>query len=170
MTSILHSCFYLQESNCKRWGGKVRCTISERSHLQEASMISCAFYTVLHWSKLISSTPSTFIPSSEFNPSVLNVPYWPMQMPNQEAENYTCLMATTINRKSFPGGSVSKESTWKRIHLQCRISGFNPWVEKIPWGGNGNTVQYSCLGNAMDREAWWATVHRVTKSQTQLSD
>ena len=32
-------------------------------------------------------------------------------IPNQEAENYACLMATTINRKSFPGGSVSKEST-----------------------------------------------------------
>ena len=30
-------------------------------------------------------------------------------------------------------------------------------------GGNGNADQYSHLGNPMDREAWWATVHRVTK-------
>ena len=37
-------------------------------------------------------------------------------------------------------------------------------------GGNGNPLQYSCLENPMDREAWWATVHRVTKSRTQLSD
>ena len=32
--------------------------------------------------------------------------------------------------------------------------------------GNGNLLQYSCLGNSMDRQAWWATVHGVTKSQT----
>ena len=36
--------------------------------------------------------------------------------------------------------------------------------------GNGNPLQYSCLENPMDREAWWATVHGVAKSWTQLSD
>ena len=36
--------------------------------------------------------------------------------------------------------------------------------------GNGNPLQYSCLGNPMDRGAQWATVRGVTKSQTQLSD
>ena len=35
--------------------------------------------------------------------------------------------------------------------------------------GNGNPPQYSCLGNSMDRGAWRATVHGVTKSQTRLS-
>ena len=35
---------------------------------------------------------------------------------------------------------------------------------------NGNPLQYSCLENSMDRGAWQATVHGVTKSQTQLSD
>ena len=35
---------------------------------------------------------------------------------------------------------------------------------------NGNPLQYSCLENPMGREAWWATVHGVTKSRTQLSD
>ena len=35
--------------------------------------------------------------------------------------------------------------------------------------GNGNPLQYSCLENSMDRRAWWATVHGVTKSQTRLS-
>ena len=34
-------------------------------------------------------------------------------------------------------------------------------VGKIPGGGNGNPLQYSGLGNPMDRGAWWATVHRV---------
>ena len=32
--------------------------------------------------------------------------------------------------------------------------------------GNGNLLQYSCLENPMDREAWWATVHEITKSWT----
>ena len=36
--------------------------------------------------------------------------------------------------------------------------------------GNGNSLQYSCLENPMDRGAWWATVHGVAKSQTRLSD
>ena len=39
---------------------------------------------------------------------------------------------------------------------------------KSPGGGHGNPLQYSCLENPMDREAWWATVQRVVKSQTQL--
>ena len=36
--------------------------------------------------------------------------------------------------------------------------------------GNGNPLQYSCLENPMDRGAWWAAVHGVTKSQTRLSN
>ena len=36
--------------------------------------------------------------------------------------------------------------------------------------GNGSPLQYSCLGNPMDRGAWLATVHGVAKSQTQLSN
>ena len=39
-----------------------------------------------------------------------------------------------------------------------------------PGEGNGNPLQYSCLENPMDREAWQATVHGVAKSRTQLSD
>jgi len=38
------------------------------------------------------------------------------------------------------------------------------------WGDHGNPLQYSCLENPMDKEAWWATVHGVTKNQTWLSD
>ena len=32
--------------------------------------------------------------------------------------------------------------------------GFNPWVRRIPWGGNGNPLQYHCMENPMDRGAW----------------
>ena len=43
-------------------------------------------------------------------------------------------------------------------------------VGRSPGEGNGHPLQYSCLGNAMDRGAWWAIVHGVTKSQTGLND
>ena len=46
-------------------------------------------------------------------------------------------------------------------------TGFNPGLERSPGEGNGTPLQYSCLENPMDRGAWWATVHRVTKSQIQ---
>ena len=45
-----------------------------------------------------------------------------------------------------------------------------PGSGRSPGEGNGNLFQYSCLENFMHRGAWWATVHKVTKSQTQLSD
>ena len=49
------------------------------------------------------------------------------------------------------------------------------WVRSLgsgrsPGEGNGNPLQYSCLENPMDGGAWWATVHRVVKSRTRLSD
>ena len=43
-----------------------------------------------------------------------------------------------------------------------------PGLGRSPGGGRGNLLPYSCLENPMDRGTWWATVHRVTKSQTQL--
>ena len=54
----------------------------------------------------------------------------------------------------------------------CNVGdlGSIPRSGRFPGEGNGNPLQYSCLENPMDREAWWATVHRVAKSQTQLSD
>ena len=41
---------------------------------------------------------------------------------------------------------------------------FYPWVGRSPGGGNGNTFQYSCLENPMDREAWQAIRHGVKES------
>ena len=41
-----------------------------------------------------------------------------------------------------------------------------PGLGRFPEGENGNPLQYSCLENSMDREAWWPTVHGVTKSWT----
>ena len=65
----------------------------------------------------------------------------------------------------FPGGSDGKASA-------CNVGdlGLTPWLGRSPGEGNGNLLQYSCLENPMDGGAWWATVHRVTKSRTQLSN
>ena len=48
--------------------------------------------------------------------------------------------------------------------------GSTPGWERSPEEGNGYPLQYSCLENSMDRGTWQATVHGVTKKQTQLSD
>ena len=45
-----------------------------------------------------------------------------------------------------------------------------PGSGRSPRVGNGNSLQYSCLGNSMDRGVWWATVHVLKKSQTVLND
>ena len=54
----------------------------------------------------------------------------------------------------------------------CNVGdlGSIPGLGKPPGGGHGNPLQSSCLENPMDRGAWWATVHRVEKSRTRLSN
>ena len=47
-------------------------------------------------------------------------------------------------------------------------TGLIPGSGRSPEGGHGNPLQYSCLGNPMDREAWWIIVPRFAESQTQL--
>ena len=47
-----------------------------------------------------------------------------------------------------------------------RDVGSIPELGRSPGGGHGNPLQYSCVENPMDREAWWSMVHRFTKSQT----
>ena len=48
----------------------------------------------------------------------------------------------------------------------ARDQGLIPAWGRAPEGGNGNPLQYSCLGNPMDRGPWWATLHGVAQSQT----
>ena len=66
---------------------------------------------------------------------------------------------------AFLCDSDSKESACNAGDL-----GLIPGLGCSPGEGNGNPLQYSCLENPMDRGAWQATVHRVTKSQTRLSE
>ena len=57
----------------------------------------------------------------------------------------------------------------KESSCQHRRHRVNAWVGKIPWRRKWQPPQYSCLGNPMDREAWWATVHEIANTWTQLS-
>ena len=65
----------------------------------------------------------------------------------------------------LPGGSDGKESICN-VAAPGSISGSG----RSPGAGNGYPLQYSCLENSMERGAWWATAHGVTKSRTWLSD
>ena len=61
----------------------------------------------------------------------------------------------------LPGGSDSKETA-------CDVGDLDsiPGSGRSPEEGNGYPLQYSCLGNPMNRGAWWATAHGVVKSWT----
>ena len=72
--------------------------------------------------------------------------------------SYTCIWASLVAQrlKRLPG----MRETGVRF----------PGSGRSPGEGNGNPLQYSCLENPMEGGAWWATVHGVAKSRTQLSD
>ena len=59
---------------------------------------------------------------------------------------------------SFPGGSVVKN-----LSANAGDTGSIPGLGRSPGEGNGNSFQYSCLGNPVDRRSWWATIHGDTK-------
>ena len=83
------------------------------------------------------------------------------------SEKYSkCRYYHLITRKGFPGGASVKNLP--AIAGDIRDMGSIPGLGRSPGGGHGNPLQYSCLENPMDRGAWWATVHRVTMSWTQL--
>ena len=63
-----------------------------------------------------------------------------------------------MGHRDFPGDSV--------VENQPAYAGDGSLMHgsgRSPGGGNDNPLQYSCLGSPMDREAWWATVHEVTR-------
>ena len=66
---------------------------------------------------------------------------------------------------SFPGGLDGEGSA-----CSAGDQGSIPGSGRAPGEGNGNPLQYFCLENLVDRGAWWAAVHGVTRSRTPLSD
>ena len=61
----------------------------------------------------------------------------------------------------FPGGTMLKNPP-----ANAGDVGLIPWSEKSPGVENGNLFQYSCMENLLDRGAWRATNHMITRSQT----
>ena len=61
---------------------------------------------------------------------------------------------------------ITCSSNDKEPACNARDQGSIPGLGSSSREGNGNPLQYSCLENSMDREAWWAAVHGVTKSRT----
>ena len=97
----------------------------------------------------------------------------------KEMATHSSILAWKIPWTEEPVGyspwGCKESDTTERLHftscLHSRRPRFDLWIRKIsPGGGHGNPLQYSCLENSMDKGAWWATVHGVTKSWTQLSD
>ena len=84
---------------------------------------------------------------------------------NVDSNNKKSTHAQTGSGLGFPAGSVDKESTCSSGDAELILQS-----GRCPGEGNGNPLQYSCLGNPKDRGAWRATVHGVAKSRTQLSD
>ena len=72
-----------------------------------------------------------------------------------------------MNHEGLPRWLSGKESTCRC--RRCRRHGFNPWVRKIPWRRKWKPTPVFLPGKSMDKGAWWATVHGVVKSQTQLN-
>ena len=83
----------------------------------------------------------------------------------QKREKSLILILAIGQYWDFPGGSVVKNPP-----ANAGDMGSIPGSGRSPEEGNGDPLQYSCLGNPMDRRAWHATVHGLQKSQTQLSD
>ena len=67
----------------------------------------------------------------------------------------------TLLYMGFPGDSVVKNPP-----ANTGDAGLIPGLGRSPGEGNGNPLQYSCLGNPTDKGVWLVTVHGVTKSQT----
>ena len=76
-------------------------------------------------------------------------------------DRHLCEIYVSYDLISFSGGSEVNASA-----SNVGDSGLIPGSGRSPGEGNGNPLQYSCLENPMDGEAWWATVHGVAKSRT----
>ena len=94
---------------------------------------------------------------------------WENPMGSQIRHNWATYTTTTtlMIKEGFPGGTVVKNPPPSAG--DTREEGLIPVLGRSPGVGNGNPLQYSCLENFMDRVAWQATIHCVTKSQKWLS-
>ena len=73
---------------------------------------------------------------------------------------YACFCRYSFNNRKWESEKINNHPKW--YYLFTLLSGFRD--------SNGTPLQYSCLENAMDGEAWWAAVHGVAESRTRLND
>ena len=94
--------------------------------------------------------------------------WWETTSVTQSTATFSLCTETTFvlqNVWGFPGGSVVKNPPARAGH-----TGLIPRSGRSPGKGHGNPLQYSCLGNPVDRGARGATAHGVSKGRTWLSD
>ena len=87
-----------------------------------------------------------------------------MGSPNEDGQQGSWISSAVATEgfiRGFPGSSDGKESA-----CNAGDPGLIPGWGRFPGGGHGNPLQYSCLGNPMDKGAWWATVPGVAESNT----
>ena len=88
----------------------------------------------------------------------------------QMAQHSLCMWRVAGSRPAFSSFGLPRWLSGKESDCQVGNVGLTPGLGRPSREGKGNPLQYFCLGNPMDREAWWATVHGVTKIVTQLND
>ena len=77
---------------------------------------------------------------------------------------YMCICIHIYTQAGFTSGSVVKT-----LPANIGATGDMGWISELgksSGGGSGNPLQYSCLGNPMDKGAWWATIHGIANSWT----
>ena len=94
----------------------------------------------------------------------MDAPVWE-PIPYQSFHLYFCFHVGIRQRWAFSGSIVVKNPPANAADSSLIIV-----LGRSPGEGNGYLLQYSCLDNSIDRRVWRATVHGVTKSQTQLSN
>ena len=94
----------------------------------------------------------------------------PMSISSGTAESILYMNNTELGidtkREGFPADASGKESSCSAGDI--KDVGLIPGSGRSPGGGHGNSLQYSCLENPMDRGAWQATILWVAKSPTRL--
>ena len=107
-----------------------------------------------------------FVPGYPQSLPLLPIPT--SRCPNAGCTIFAGKIAWTLQNVGFPGGEAVKNLPANVG--DTRDAALIPGMGRSPGEGNDNPFQYSCLGDPMDRGAWWAIVHRVTKSPTLQSD
>ena len=162
------------------WSGQPFPSPGDLSHPGEWTWVSCTAGTVVRFHALMTRSvqhppPHAHSPSiwcqssfSHYHPLRQSFSSFPVLPPGAASLFWGAGGCPCFGGRAsmgFPGCSDDKESACFSGDL-----GLIPGLGRSPREGNGNPFQHCCLGNPMDRGAWRATVHGVTKSRTWLSD